>query len=441
MFLLATTRWGSYALPGPPYISDLAIALLLFDRLLALPLPGHVLARNNTFLLTAVGGLVAVAVVSFLTGPITPDAVRDVAPFVYGIATFITAPLVGKRALVAGRLITLALVAHLAWSTLALAVPAVATHFVTPGNSTVYVLSLRSDVDGMVNGLAASIGLFRVLTGRKGVVFFVWGAALVLVSHSRISLITTIIILFCVVGYSVAQARRGRSDIDAVRRLSGLGMRARRRSLWVIVGAVVVIGIVVAVTSPTAVSRLGETFGLGHAATEQSHEVKGTTHSRELAWSRLEHWIMASESRTLWGAGFGPNIMSESDATIALVHKNDPDLRAPHNFFLGTWAHLGLLGLALLTLIVFLGIRLAIGIRRLPMSDVDLLAALLAIGMPLIAAVGVVMESPFGAIPFFWALGQLGSHLSLTGSSRRRAPYDTTPGEFRPAMNGADAGN
>jgi hypothetical protein len=411
----------------------------LVDRLLALPLPGHVLARNNLLLLIAVGGLVAVAVVSFLTGSIDPDAVRDVAPYLYGVTAFITAPLVGRQAQVAGRLITIALVAHLAWSTLSLAVPAVATHFVTPGNSSVYLLSLRSDVDGMVNGLAASVGLFRVLTGRKGVALFVWGSALVLVSHSRISLIATIIILFCVVGYSIAQARRGR-DNGAVRRLSDFGRRVRRRSLWVIVGSVVLIGIVVAVTSPTAVSRLGETFGFGQPSTEQSHEVKGTTHSRELAWSRLENWITASESRTLWGAGFGPNIMSESDATIVLVHKNDPDLRAPHNFFLGTWAHLGLLGLALLVLIVILGVRFAVAIRRLPMNDVDLLAALLVIAMPLIAGVGVVMESPFGAIPFFWALGQLGTHLALTRPISGRDSLVRTPKGPGPVIGGGDAG-
>jgi hypothetical protein len=404
--------------------------LLLADRLFALPLPGHVLARNSTALLAAVGGLAGVAVVSFLAGPITPDAVRDAAPFFYGITAFITAPLMGRRAQVASRLITVALVAHLAWSTLSLAVPALAAHWVTPGNSTVYFLSLRSDVDGMVNGLAASVGLFRVLTGRKGVLLFVWGTALVLISHSRISLIATIITLLCVVGYSVAQVRRGRIDSVAFRRLSNLNLRASKRSVWVIVAAVAVIGVVVAVTSPTAVTRLGETFGLEHAATEQSHEVKGTTHSRELAWSRLETWITASESRTFWGAGFGPNIMSESNATIALVHRNDPDLRAPHNFFLGVWAHLGLLGLALIAFIVILGVRFAIAIRRWPMSDVDLLAALLVIAMPLIAGVGVVMESPFGAIPFFWALGQLGSHLALMRTRPRRDLLQTPPRDF-----------
>jgi hypothetical protein len=420
MFLLATTRWGSYAIPGPPYISDLVIAFLLADRLLALPLPGHVLARNDYWLSMTVGALLVVSLFSFLTGPMTPNSIRDVAPFAYGVTVFITAPLLGRKAELAGRMLALGLFVHLAWTTLALAIPSIASLYVTPGNSAVHILSLRSDMDGLVNGLAAGIGLFRVTTGRKGILMFIWGAVLVLVSHSRISLIATVLLLVIVAGYAVAQGRRGWWMGNSFQRLSAITKRTRNRSLWTIAGALILIGVVVSVTSPTAVSRLAETFGFQHATHEQIHEVEGTTHSREVAWSRLENWITESERRTFIGSGFGPNIMTESNATVALVHRDDPDLRAPNKFFLGVWAHLGLLGLALMVVIVLIGLRLAFAVRQVSMSDVDLLAALLAVGIPMIAGVGVVMESPFGAIPFFWALGQLGSHLAVVAPVPRQ---------------------
>jgi hypothetical protein len=39
---------------------------------------------------------------------------------------------------------------------------------------------------------------------------------------------------------------------------------------------------------------------------------------------------------------------------------------------------------------------------------------LLALGVPVVAMLGVVLESPFGAVPYFWALG----HLAATRQER-----------------------
>ena len=46
-------------------------------------------------------------------------------------------------------------------------------------------------------------------------------------------------------------------------------------------------------------------------------------------------------------------------------------------------------------------------VRGLRAPTASVLAALLAISLPLVSMLGVVLESPFGAIPYFWALGQL----------------------------------
>ena len=43
------------------------------------------------------------------------------------------------------------------------------------------------------------------------------------------------------------------------------------------------------------------------------------------------------------------------------------------------------------------------------------LAALLVLALPVTALLGVVLESPFGAIPYFWAVGQLArAHLAAS---------------------------
>jgi hypothetical protein len=67
------------------------------------------------------------------------------------------------------------------------------------------------------------------------------------------------------------------------------------------------------------------------------------------------------------------------------------------------------MGVLLVTALFGYGIALATKLRKRPAADVDVLAALLVVGIPTASLVGVVMESPFGAIPYFWALGQLGS--------------------------------
>jgi O-Antigen ligase len=434
LYLLATSRWGSYLLPGPPYVTDLVIVLLIIDRIVALPLPGHILSRTDPTLCIGVAALIVIAVIEFAAGSHSADAVRDAAPFFYAVVVFLTAPLTGRNAEVAGRLLTVCLIAHMAWSSVSLAIPAIGHQYATPGNPSVDFLSLRSDFDGLVNGFAAAIGLYRVLTTGRGAALFVWGSLLVVVAHSRISLLVTVLLLICVVGYARAQEQRGFALLSlpsVMNRLGQLQVRGRNRALAKVALALVVIIVGVLVFSPTALDRLGGTFGADQS-TALGRQAAGTTHAREAAWSRLEKWITSSESRTFLGAGFGPNIMIASGASISLVNRDDPTLRAPHNFLLSVWAHLGLVGLIAFLVVAAVGVRLAIAVRGIQMSDVDVLACLIVVGVPLAALVGVVMESPFGAVPYFWALGQLGSHLELRSRvtpSRVRASYLRLAGE------------
>jgi hypothetical protein len=419
LFLLATTRWGSYILPGPPYFADLCLAVLVVDRLLALPIAGRSVPRVGLATSLTVGALLLVTFIAVCLGPIDSEAFRDAVPFIYGVFVFLAPPLKSRDVPRATRLITIFFGFHLLWTTVVLALPSVGAQVATLGNPGVDFFSARSDVDGFVNGIAASVGLFRVLQGRRGVIFFAWGLVLVLVTHSRGGLLATILGIVCVIGYALAQNRRGFTQ-NRVPRLAGDVARTVRRhgprSLPAVTAALVVIAIVGIVIAPTSVERLTGTFGGSNSTTvEKGAAASGTTSARLNAWSRLVDWIGESEARTAIGAGFGSNVMLDSGAGVALVHSIDPSLRAPHNFLLTVWAHLGLLGVTIILTLFFRGYWLAAQARRLRLDDVQLIAALILIGMPVVAVVGVVMESPFGAIPYFWAFG----YLSTTLAGRR----------------------
>jgi O-antigen ligase len=182
------------------------------------------------------------------------------------------------------------------------------------------------------------------------------------------------------------------------------------RALFALSAAFVAAGLAFSIYAPTAVERLGGTFG-EPGRSEAGARAAGTTQARLKTWSALHDWTTEDPWRNALGAGFGVNVMAVSGASIALLRTNDPDLRSPHNFLLTAWARLGLLGFAVVTLIFAVGLRLAAQVRKMPMTDIDLVAGLLLVSLPIAALTGVVLESPFGAIPYFWALGHLGSRV------------------------------
>jgi hypothetical protein len=75
---------------------------------------------------------------------------------------------------------------------------------------------------------------------------------------------------------------------------------------------------------------------------------------------------------------------------------------------LNYYARLGLVGLGLFLALVVSLVRAAwhLVITTRPRT-VDLAQVLITATLLLASLVGVILESPFGAVPFFWALGQL----------------------------------
>lgn len=93
-------------------------------------------------------------------------------------------------------------------------------------------------------------------------------------------------------------------------------------------------------------------------------------------------------------------------------------MRSPHNYLITSFARLGFVGLTIVVgLLVTLLTAAARTIRRGPPDELTSLCVLLVIALLVVAMLGVILESPFGAAPFYWAAGIL-----LAGERSRRAP-------------------
>jgi O-antigen ligase len=161
---------------------------------------------------------------------------------------------------------------------------------------------------------------------------------------------------------------------------------------------------------------------------DQHASATGTTTARKTAWGDLTSWILADRSRTVVGVGFGPDFLAESGAEVALLGEGAAaknNVRSPHDYLLGSWARLGLLGLMPLMAVCLSALRRAW--RFWPDRDeLELFTALTVTVLLLTALVGVVLESPFGAVPFFWAVGILAAD-----SQRRRREREARDAERR----------
>jgi len=101
-------------------------------------------------------------------GSISQDALRDAAPYLYAVTVFLVRPPTESSETATSRALMAALIFHAAWVTLALLDPSLPNG--TPVGSTgVHLFALRSDVDSLVCGLLATMGLHRALAGRNPV--------------------------------------------------------------------------------------------------------------------------------------------------------------------------------------------------------------------------------------------------------------------------------
>jgi len=397
-FLLATGRWGSY-LGLPRYYLFLTDISLVTGACWLSVRRRHFrdVDRSALFALLPIAMLFLWSLVRAVAGGVpTVDGLRDLAPYVYalvaGSACWQTDKVARKRTL---WFLRVALVLHLAWVTASLFFPTLAVQGPLLGGR-VHVFEIRADFDATV--LAVTSGLFAVECVRNPrwrtrmvlSVLAGWPAFLILTIANRAGLVALLMAVL-VAGLACS---------------NNLRQVPRRYLLGLATIALVILAIAIPQTS--AYRRLA-----GDAAFS-GNSTAGTTAARQQAWSDVLEYVDAEPERVVAGVGFGTDFLTASGAAPIFEGTTYKDVRAPHNYLLNTYARLGLIGVGITLWLVLLLVRA--GWQALHKQEPSLLLVLyilLFVSLLTSSLVGVILESPFGAIPFFWASG-----LILVGQSR-----------------------
>jgi hypothetical protein len=414
LFVLATTRWGTYVVPGPPYLVDLVIAVLIVERLVAIARTRSISEPPvATWVALAGAGLLVWTGIALATSSLTEVALRDAAAFAYVILVFVTAPVAGERRI--STAITVALVFHALWVT--------TTRLGWTGDSIAlsggdaFLFGLRADIDASVCGLLAAIAIYRVLSNRAPILNLLlagWATTLVLHLNTRAGLLAYLVQVLAVVAVLAIRARADRTPAATThaRSVTLGGQLGRGLVLVLVLTAIPMLTLDAFGEGP--LDRLAATFGEPEAVEDEEdareRQAAGTAQARFDAWEHLVDWIAADPKRTLVGVGVGPDYLAESGtAEVLLGTQPLNESRHPHNFFLTAWARLGLIGLGLTAMLLVVAVVLAVRITRqaTPIAEADVLAICVLLSLPVTGALGVVLESPFGAIPYYWAIAQL----------------------------------
>ena len=179
----------------------------------------------------------------------------------------------------------------------------------------------------------------------------------------------------------------------------------------------------------------------GNGAASEANGAIGTKNARKESWKVLVQYIARDPAAWSVASALAPTsymILVPMHCCSSMLVSQE-DVRSPHNYLLNTWARLGLVGLLLTFGIILCGLRLARLVARNAsrIRDDDVLAVLLVASIPVAAVVGVVLESPFGALPYFWALGHLSARACQTGAvvpfGRRASVRRTSRPDMWPA--------
>jgi O-antigen ligase len=395
---LAGGKWGAYLGVPPVFPIDVllagAVAALTAGAALR-RLPAAAPGRRWPYV--PLLALLGCAVLRFAAGR---DhglvAIRDLAPYGYATAALLAA-FAYRRATPGQRertavLLRAALLFHLAWVAVVRVWPAVALRMpYVSVEQDLRLFGIRLASDGTVVGVTAALYLVRLVRarGRGSAAVLVGCLVLIADMSTRAALLSTAVALAVAVGVSIAAPDGG---------------RVRGRTL-ALLGLLPLVTAAVALALPhtTAGSKLLSSIGLRPVESSVDATGIGTKQGRSEAWRLVVDYV-AHDHAQLAGVGFGPDFLYESGGRAPLG--NDEDLRAPHNFFVNTYARLGLVGLVLLAAVLIAFALAAVRVRRaVPADDLLALSVLLPVAFVVTAAVGVQIESPFGAVPFWWCLG------------------------------------
>ncbi len=359
-------------------------------------------SRLSTLARVALVAFAAWAALRFVTSAsLGVTALRDAAPYGYVVVALVAATRTVRRR-PAMQAFGSALVLHALWVLVARYLPLPAW---LPTLGRTRVFEIRNDFDGTVCGLTAVWFLYLAIARHRGprvraalLVAAAVNAVLVMTLLSRAGLVAMLAAAAAVAACSVPKV---------VRRARASGLNTVVLSAAAV--AVVVVGGAVVLGTGTG-ERLRSTFDLSQNGSAEGGVASagGTSRARLQAYRYVTDYAFDSPGRAAFGVGFGPDYLTESGAAAILEGTTFTGVRAPHNFVLGTLARLGLVGVALQLLLVVVSTACAAtALRKRSGSEVEAVLVLsLLVALPVAGLFGVIMESPFGAIPWFWAAGR-----------------------------------
>ena len=396
LWLLATGRWGSYV--GSPSLGVFITEIFLGAAVGMLALSaarGSVdfsLLRGLSVPMLLVLGVLTWAIVRLgFSAALTRDTLRDFAPYGYTIVAVLVllAPL--GRWERSARMVFAVLAAHATWVVVSVMSPDLLEGLPLLGGAPLF--ALRYDFDASVCGIGLAVCVYWLRHRRTSwpatfavALLALAQAALVLALPSRAGFIAALVAVVCV--WWAGNRRAGR--------VSGRQVALRVGFILLVVPLALV-----AVLQSSPGERLVETVQGGKAA--------GTKTARQLVWQETVDYVLDEPSRAVFGVGCGPDFMHETGTDEYFEGNVYSGVRSPHNYPIGTAARLGIPGallvLALMGTALFRSMRILR--KRRDLAALDILAAAAIVAIPVVAALGVVLESPFGAVPYFWAIGHL----------------------------------
>jgi hypothetical protein len=410
-YLLAFSRWGSHVnvLSKHVYLTDV---LMLFTVVAWWRAGGRLpMLWKAPAAVRLVLAIPLVAAVRFaLAADVSVDALRDVAPYIYAaVAVFALVPHPAGSSRRSYWVLRGALIVHLVFVTFALAFPSLVSRLpeVAPAGPESRMLSIRPDFACACISVLAVTAALRISRSRgigarrKRVVacelaLLVWSVGTTLKLGARSGLIALFVACLFIAAEFFPRF---------------LALRPRTRAVLAI-GTLLVLAF--AVPRLHAFERLGQTvqaFGIAVDPNNPPPDAAGTAHARLDAWRKTLRYTNETTARRVAGVGFGPNFLHSSGAETLLSGNDETGaqlytgVRAPHNYLLNTYARMGLIGLTVVVAALGFVLLSAFRVIRRSRSEFDVMVSALFVCLLVVAMFGVILESPFGAIPAFWAAG------------------------------------
>ncbi len=405
-FLLALGRWGSHLrVPATPvYVTDVLVTGAAAVLLVRLRTHGRI--RGFSKWVAPLAAVAVLALVRFaLGGRADRDALRDLAPYLYALAAF--APLAGAPAGAAKRTLELlrgALLVHLVWVTVVVAFPEWAKNLpeVAPG---VALLSLRQDFDSACIMLLVVCSAVRVRFRTLGLLavldlmIAIWALSVVLYLNSRAGVLC-LLVAAAMILYREFRRWRSRRDGATISRRSRLVALAAGGLAMVLAAVILpqlaVVKRIAALTAPSVTQQ---------QPTSADPEGAGTARARLQVWRGTINYTNRSLERQAFGVGFGPDFLHDAGVDVIFEGVVYEGVRAPHNYLVNTYARMGIVGVLVIGFALLFTTTQGMLLLRHDNSEFAYLLVAIVWFTVATAMVGVILESPFGALPAFWAAG------------------------------------